>query len=145
VDAVASTQHSRQQGSATSDALDFLFQNFLLPLLHGLPTYTEMEDPTPIFAQAGVDFRQCVQHRLQDGTAGCAVCSRKLPLLTKDGGAALPMAKAAAADPTRVPWHETPTISIPNKHLLSSNLTTENDFLCPAVRQQQQGHKLKVA
>lgn len=49
-------------------------QGMLVPPLHGLPSYTQMEDPMPAYMQAASDFRTCVDARLQLGTAVCCVC-----------------------------------------------------------------------
>lgn len=114
--AAAGSVRKPQKYDASKDAA--ILEDFMLPRLAGLPSYTKMEDPMPYYLQAARAFRACVQHRIQDGKAVCCVCARLLPLIVKNGGPVLPNATAAVPDASSRGWHEVPPPSIPNKHLL---------------------------
>jgi hypothetical protein len=87
-----------------------LLQQLLLPPLKGLPSYTNDADPMPAYIKAAMDFRTCVDARVQKGLAICCVCARYLPLVTKDKGSTLAS--------TQQPWQEVPAGRLPGKELL---------------------------
>jgi hypothetical protein len=98
-------------------------EQLLLPPLHGLPSYTQLEDPMPAYIKAASDYRACIDARLQTGEAVCCVCARYLPLVTKDKGAVLPKAR----DPAHKGWHEVPAADIPGKQVLVTAEYLGND------------------
>jgi hypothetical protein len=98
-------------------------KELLLPQLHGLPSYTQLEDPMPAYIKAASDYRACIDARVQTGEAVCCVCARYLPLVTKDKGAVLPKAR----DPCRKAWHEVPAEDIPGKQVLVTAEHLGND------------------
>ena len=98
-------------------------KELLLPLLHGLPSYTQLDDPMPAYIMAASDYRACIDARVQTGEAVCCVCARYLPLVTKDKGAVLPKAR----DPCHKGWHEVPDADIPGKQVLVTAEYLGND------------------
>ena len=98
-------------------------EQLLLPPLHGLPSYTQLEDPMPAYIKAASDYRACIDARVQTGEAVCCVCARYLPLVTKDKGAVLPKAR----DPCHKGWHEVPDADIPGKQVLVTAEYLGND------------------